>query len=102
MTDKPNIAREGAEKKLTTPAIAHGQKRQTAPSHDWLHGAPIDDEPNTPLAPKSYESRVPIHPGMTNKQRAAIHPVANDPSEILRQRVAPTGTGVRVPPGGIK
>src|SRR5713101_3200963 len=87
-----NIAREG-EPKNTVAEIptTHGMKRQTAPSHDWLHGAPIDDEPNTPLAPKSYEKQVAVHPGMTAKQRAGIHPTENDPSAILRGNVAPRG-----------
>ncbi len=97
-----NLARAGSPKKLTDPAIAHGQKRQTKGElHPYLHGQSVDDEPNTT---KSYEDckPVPVHSGMTNRQKAAIHPVANDPSEILSRRVAPTGTGVRTPPGGLK
>lgn len=75
--------RNGAAKKTVDAQPVPGMVRQTKPSHDFLHGSPIDDEPNTPLAPKSHESKIPVHPGMTDKQRAGVHPIYNDTGEIL-------------------
>jgi hypothetical protein len=40
-----NMARTGAPKALTVPAIVAGQTRQAKPSHEFLHGAPLNDEP---------------------------------------------------------
>jgi hypothetical protein len=40
-----NMARAGAPKRLTSPAPAYGQKRQTAgPLHPFLHGQAVNDE----------------------------------------------------------
>lgn len=47
---------------ITEPAISHGMKRQTKPSHEFLHGAPVQDEP-----PEKHfvgKGNVPTHPGM--------------------------------------
>ncbi len=38
-------ARNGAAKRLTNPAITHGMTRQSKPSHEFAHGAPLDTEP---------------------------------------------------------
>jgi hypothetical protein len=76
-----NIARDGAPKTPTVAQPVPGQVRQTTPSHEWKHGAPLDDEKEPPI--KSHERPIPVHPGTTPKQRAAIHPVANDPKVIL-------------------
>jgi hypothetical protein len=80
-----NIARSGAPKRVqeVIPPAAPNMKRQTAPSHEFLHGAPVDDEADKRL--KTYETKIPVHPGMTEKQRAALHPIADNPSEILRE-----------------
>jgi hypothetical protein len=64
-----NLARRGAPKRLDPINPVPGQKRQTKPSHEFLHGAPLDDEPNTKLA---LRKQVEIHPGMkSNQQRGA-------------------------------
>jgi hypothetical protein len=62
----PPIAREGAPKRLTVPALATGMVRQTKPSHEFLHGAPLDDEP----LQKNWHGKgnVPTHAGMTKQQ----------------------------------
>jgi hypothetical protein len=56
-----NIARDGAEKKLTVPEIKPDMVRQTtgdlSPHH---HGIAVDDEPNTT---KTYVGEVPLNPG---------------------------------------
>jgi hypothetical protein len=61
-----NLARDGASKKLTDPAIVQGQKRQTtgdlAPYH---HGVALDDTPNTV---KNHEKPVGFHMGVSDKQ----------------------------------
>jgi hypothetical protein len=65
--DHNNFARNGSSKKLTVPALATGMKRVTAPSHEFLHGAPVNDE----SLQKTYEGRqVAVHPAMTSKQVA--------------------------------
>jgi hypothetical protein len=80
--DPPNLARDGAKKLLTDPAIVAGQKRQTTGElAAYHHGVSVDDEPNTT---KSYESKTPIHPGMTARQKAGVDPVADSGSEILK------------------
>lgn len=64
----PNLARDGAPKKITTPEIAHGMTRQTKPSHEFLHGSPIDDEP----VQNSWggKGNVPTHPGMVTQPKS--------------------------------
>jgi hypothetical protein len=56
-----NIARSGAAKKLTDPAIKEGMTRQTSGEpHPSLHSQPIDDE----VPQKSYVGKeVPLNPG---------------------------------------
>ena len=44
-TASGTIARTGFDKVLPEAPTAHGMTRQTKPSHEFLHGAPIDDEP---------------------------------------------------------
>jgi hypothetical protein len=84
------MARTGAPKRTPTelaPA-APGMRSRILPSHDYLHGspaAPLNDESEPPL--KSYEKAIPLHPSTTPAQRATVHPIANDPGEILRDAV---------------
>ena len=68
-TMKPNLARDGAAKRLTTPAITHGMVRQSAPSHAYLHGQAVDDEVND----KNFvgKGNVETHPEMFS------HPKSN-------------------------
>jgi hypothetical protein len=40
-----NFARAGAPKRLTIPNLVTGARRVTQPSHEFLHGAPLNDEP---------------------------------------------------------
>lgn len=57
---------DGAPKRLADPhALTYGaDKRVTKPSHQWAHGAPLDDEPMQ----KTYEGRqVPVHPSMKSR-----------------------------------
>ena len=76
------IARAGAPKRIVDAPPVPGQKRQTPDSVFTGPGqTKLDDEPNLPI--KSHAKPIPVHDGMTSKQRAAIHPVANDPGEIL-------------------
>lgn len=82
-----NIARSGAEKRIVDAPNHPNAKRQTSGElHPWLHSQPLSDESEPPL--KSYERKIPVHPGMTDKQRATVHPIANDPGEILRDAAA--------------
>jgi hypothetical protein len=65
-----DIARAGSPKRLTDPLTVAGQRRQTKPSHEFLHGAPLDDEPNAKL---SAGKQAPIHPGMkSQRERGAV------------------------------
>jgi len=78
-----NIARSGAPKRTVDAPIKPGMTRQTSGDlHPYLHGQAVQDEPNVPL--KTYETKIPLHPATTPKQRATVHPIANDPGEILR------------------
>lgn len=61
-----NMARAGAPKRLDPVLTVPGQKRQTKPSHEFAHGAPLDDEPNSKL---SAGKQVAIHPGMKSRQQ---------------------------------
>jgi hypothetical protein len=79
-----NLARNGSPKRLTDPALVPGAKRQTKGSlHPYLHGTRLCDEPNNP--DKLTSSPVPVHPGMTSKQVANVHLVANDPNAVLQE-----------------
>jgi hypothetical protein len=78
-----NIARAGAPKHIVDAQPVPGQKRQ---SGDGVYTGPgqtysLDDEKELPI--KSHAKSIPVHPGMTDKQRAKIHPVVNDPNAIL-------------------
>lgn len=78
-----NIARSGAPKRTVDAPISPGMKRQTSGElHPYLHGVTVEDEPNVPL--KSHERAIPLHPSTPARVAAAVHPVANDPGEILR------------------
>ncbi len=57
------------------------RRQQTGEPHPYIHGQTMDDAPNTV---KSYEGSIPVHPGMSEASKAAVHPVANDPKEVLR------------------
>jgi len=66
---KPNLARDGAAKRLTVPKISPGMVRQTVGDlHPFAHGQALDD---TPLQ-KSWEGRgnVPTHPNMTTEPKS--------------------------------
>lgn len=84
-TEGEGIARTGAPKNIASAPIKPGMKSQTRPDgvHSWLHGqaAPLQDESEPPL--KTSERKIPLHPATTDKQRATVHPIANDPNEIL-------------------
>lgn len=65
-----DIARAGKAKRSDPVLTVPGQKRQTKPSHEFAHGAPLDDEPNIKL---SEGKQVPVHPSMKSReQRGAI------------------------------
>jgi hypothetical protein len=52
---------DGKPKNLKGPATVIGQKHQTADSHAYLHGSPVNDEP----LQKNWEGKqVPVHPAM--------------------------------------
>jgi hypothetical protein len=74
-----DLARAGKAKALTAPAIVAGQKRQTKPSHEFLHGQALDDETCDKL---HVGKQVPIHPGM--KSRSARGKEA-DGFDVLRK-----------------
>jgi hypothetical protein len=80
--DPPNIARDGAEKKLTTPQPVFGHKRRTEGTlHPHLHGQAQDDA----VPVKSYAGKsVPVHSAMTDNQKMSIDPIGNDAGTILR------------------
>lgn len=78
------MARDGAPKRLTDPAIAPGMKRATSGGlHPYLHGQAVNDK----ALEKSWSGKgnVPVHPGMTSKQKASVHPIANDGNAILQE-----------------
>lgn len=59
-----DMARAGAAKRLTDPAPAFGQKRQTKGSlHPYAHGQAVDDEVSDKL---HAGKQVPAHPGMAS------------------------------------
>jgi hypothetical protein len=63
-TEGEGIARIGASKHIVDAAPVPGMKRQSAPSHEFLHGAPINGEP----LQTTYENTAPIHPAMTSRK----------------------------------
>ena len=71
-----NMAREGSRKAVTVPNFSYGAVRQTKPSHEFLHGAPLNDEVADKLA---LGHNVPVHAGM--KQSYAGH-VMKDGSKL--------------------
>jgi hypothetical protein len=62
----PPIARSGAKKKLTDPAIAHGMVRQTRGSFGFHHGVTVEDEPMTTKVGHTG-TQSPIHAGMSRQ-----------------------------------
>jgi len=80
------IARTGAPKRTVDAPISPGMRSRIAPSHEFLHGAPLDDEKEPPL--KSYERKIPLHPATPPRIAAQVHPIANDPNEILADAAA--------------
>lgn len=81
-TEGEGIARAGAPKRTVDAPIKPGMTRQSSGEpHPYLHGVTVQDEPNAPL--KSYEQKIPVHPGMTDEQRAKID-ASNDPNAILQ------------------
>jgi hypothetical protein len=76
-----NIARDGAPTRTTVAQPVPGQKRQTSGEPAaYHHGVTVDDMPRTI---KTFTGKMPIHPGMTDAQKAKVHPVANAPKVIL-------------------
>lgn len=63
-----NIARSGSPKVTLEAQTVPGQTRQTRGEMGYHHGVTVGDAPNLPY--KSYETKTPIHPGMTKKQVA--------------------------------
>jgi hypothetical protein len=61
----PGAFRKFGEKSLPSPAPAHGMKRVTSPSHEFLHGQAVNDE----ALEKNFvgKGNVPTHPGMFTK-----------------------------------
>ena len=82
------IGRDGrVEKRIVEAAPVPGMRRQTqGPLAAYHHGVALNDEPNVPL--KSYEKPIPIHPGMTDKQRAEVHPIGNSAREVFLDAAA--------------
>jgi hypothetical protein len=86
-SSSPFHPRNGAPKRaaVEAPPVV-GQKRQTPDSVFTGPGqSALDDEPNLPI--KSHAKPIPVHSGMTNKQRAALDPVANNGDAILQDAV---------------
>lgn len=90
MTCENQIGRDGRVRKhavVTQPAIKGGMRSRILPSAEIHHGAPVTyDEPNLPI--KSHEKPIPVHGGMTDRQRAALHPLASDPHAIMQDAAA--------------
>jgi hypothetical protein len=77
-----NLARDGSSKRIVEAAPVPGQRRQTrGPLAAYHHGVALNDEPNVPF--KSYEKPISLHPSVTDRQRAEVHPIANSASQIL-------------------
>jgi hypothetical protein len=71
-------ARNGAPKKLTVAAPVVGHRSRIGASHPYLHGVPA--QTNTPI--KSHEKPIPVHAGMTPKQKAR-HEAISDPAGVF-------------------
>jgi hypothetical protein len=72
--------RDGRTQTEFAPVINH--RSRTAHGPGVITGNAHEDEP----LEKTYSGKsVPVHPGMTDKQRAAVHPVANDPKMVLAE-----------------
>jgi hypothetical protein len=65
------------------PEINPGTPRRATSGEPspYHHGIVTQDEPNVPL--KSYEKPIPVHNGMTDRQRAKLDPVADNAKNIL-------------------
>jgi hypothetical protein len=84
-TEGEGIARTGAPKHIADAAPVPGQRSRIGPSHAAYTGpgqVALDDENEPPI--KNHTRAIPLHPATTPKQRAAVHPVANDPNVILQ------------------
>jgi hypothetical protein len=83
MTGEDMARSASAPNNLHTPEIVKGQRRKTSGEPAaFHHGVSVDDTPNVPF--KSHERPVKIHDGMTDKQRATVDPIGNNPGVILR------------------
>jgi hypothetical protein len=83
----------------TTPAITPGMRSRIAPSHEFAHGAPLNDEP----LQKNWEGKgnVPTHPGMvTTPARDDPHRGTHNPQ--LGNAVLKEAGRLGVPVGGYK
>jgi hypothetical protein len=78
----PINPRAGAPKITPDAPTKPGMRSRIAPSHEYQHGAPLQDEPNTPL--KTYEQKIPLHPATPKRIADKVHPIGNDAGEILR------------------
>jgi hypothetical protein len=79
------IAREGAAKRTQTEIpTSSGMKRQTVGEmHPFKHGMPLNDEPNSPLPHHAIVA--PVHPGMTDAQKAKhLSPANPTGNEVLQ------------------
>jgi hypothetical protein len=87
--------RNGAPKRLTDTATVPGMVRQTKPSHEFLHGAPVDDEPPE----KSYTRETPIHPATPSRKDRGEHvaglgnKILADAANLGRKPVPSEGSG---------
>jgi hypothetical protein len=74
-----NISRDGAAKNIVEAPPAHGMKSQSRSDgvHPHLHGEAQND--SVPVKTYDASKPVPVHPGMTDRQRAehAAGPPAN-------------------------
>jgi hypothetical protein len=81
-SSSPLHPRNGSPKVTTEAQPVPGMRSRTARSHDYLHGAPLDDEREPPL--KTYEQKIPLHPSTPARVAAAVGP-SNDPAAILTE-----------------
>jgi hypothetical protein len=74
--------RDGAPKRTAVVQPVPGQKRQTAGQpHPYHHGVSVEGGAGIP--PKTFTGKIPVHDGMTDAQKAKVHPVVNNASVIL-------------------
>ena len=77
-TSSPLHPRNGAAKRLTNPAPVFGQRSRIAPSHEFLHGAPLNDEP----LQKTWQGKGNVPDGFGMRRRTAGETATG--SDVLR------------------